>query len=144
MKLVVVASSPCTDACFDSPVMQILFNGILQISLKQHFAYPSCFCQNLYSGSMSGLNRMFLSSMVNWCLLAKRRNPFLFVAVSIWWNACVIDLAGQSISSESSSITSSLTTFSRNSHTSCSEDTSTKPVATARASFWSFSFVTYC
>ena len=29
---------------------------------------------------MSGLNRMFLSSTVSWCLLAKRRNPFLFVA----------------------------------------------------------------
>ena len=144
MKLVVVASSPCTDTCFDSPVMRILFSGTLQILLKQYFAYPSCFCKKLSSGSMSGLNRMFLSSMVYWCLLAKRRNPSLFVAVSIWWNVCVIDLAGQSISSESSSITTSLTTFSRNSHTSCSEDTSTKPVATARAGFWSFSFVTYC
>ena len=80
LKLVVVASSPCTDTCFVSPVMRILFNGILQISLKQHFAYPSCLCQNLSSGSMSGLNRMFLSSTVSWCLLAKRRNPFLFVA----------------------------------------------------------------
>ena len=80
LKLVVVASSPCTDTCFESLVMRILFNGILQILLKQHFAYHSCFCQKLSSGSMSGLNRMFLSSTVSWCLLAKRRNPFLFVA----------------------------------------------------------------
>ena len=55
---------------FDSLLMRILFNGILQIRLRQYFAYPSCFCKCLSSGfkSEESISILFsLNCRKAWC-----------------------------------------------------------------------------
>ena len=103
--LVVITIMPCTDTCFCSLSMWILFNGISQVVLRYISKNPVVFGKYLSSRFQSGLNWMVLCSIVFCCLLVKRRNPFRSFSV---FNHSLFSLFSITHSSPFFSITHSL------------------------------------
>ena len=108
LKLVVVTTSPCTDTCFHSLLLRILFNGIV---FKAVFFVSKLFLQVSFLWVHIWLEPNVL--VINGVLVSGGQAE-KSVSISFSSNcrkACVIGLVGQFVCSRSSSVASSLNTF---------------------------------